>query len=79
MFDWGFEDLPDELILSILSHLETGNIIQVSQLSRRIRAISQDDYLWQRVYLYNKKVPCDFVEMALSKGVIFWDQVIWNC
>ena len=71
MFDWGFEDLPDELILSILSHLETGNIIQVSQLSRRIRAISQDDYLWQRVYLYNKKVPCDFVEMALSKGVVF--------
>lgn len=64
----GFEDLPDELILSILSHLETSDIIRCSQLSRRIRAISQDEFLWQRVYLCNKTVHGDFVEMALNKG-----------
>ena len=46
------EDLPNELILKVLSFLETIDLIYCGQLSKRIRAISHDESLWQKMNLY---------------------------
>ena len=46
------EDLPNELILKVLSSLETIDLIYCGQLSKRIRAISHDESLWQKMNLY---------------------------
>ena len=46
------EDLPNELILKVLCFLETIDLICCSQLSKRIRAISHDESLWQKMNLY---------------------------
>ena len=41
------DNLPDELILKVLSYLEIIDIVRCSQTSRRIRIITHDKSLWQ--------------------------------
>ena len=55
------DDLPDELILEILSFMNVKEIIKCGQVSKRIRSICSDETLWQKVNLYNKIVPVDFL------------------
>ena len=43
------ENLPDELILNILGYVKIQDVINCGQTSKRIRAITQDETLWQRV------------------------------
>ena len=43
------ENLPDELILNILGYVKIQDLIHCGQTSKRIRAITQDETLWQRV------------------------------
>ena len=43
-----FQDLPDELILKVLSYSEPKDVIKSGQVSKRLRKISQDNSLWQR-------------------------------
>ena len=43
------ENLPDELILNILGYVTIQDKINCGQTSKRIRAITQDETLWQRV------------------------------
>ena len=47
---WSFQDLPDELILKVLSFSEPKDVIKSGQVSKRLRKISQDNSLWQRVH-----------------------------
>ena len=47
------EDMPDEIILKVLSYLDLLNLIRCGQLSMRIRSISHDKTLWQKVNLQN--------------------------
>ena len=47
------EDMPDEIILKVLSYLDLLNLIRCGQLSMRIRSISHDRSLWQKVDLQN--------------------------
>ena len=63
-----FQDLPDELILKILSYLELIYLIKCGQISTRIRNISQDSSLWMTVTLKKKIVKNDLLEMILSRG-----------
>ena len=49
-----FEDLPDEVILLTFSYLEISDLIHCSHVSKRIRAISHDESLWQSINLYWK-------------------------
>ena len=63
-----FQDLPDELILKILSYLELKYLIKCGQISTRIRNISQDSSLWMTVTLKKKIVKTDLLEMILSRG-----------
>ena len=63
-----FQDLPDEIILKIMSNLSVQELIQCGQVSKKIRNISHINSLWQNVDLFEKKVSTDFVKMILSKG-----------
>ena len=62
------QDLPDELVLKILSFSETKDLIGCGQVSKRIRRISRDGTLWETVNLENKTVKTELLEMILEKG-----------
>ena len=63
-----FQDLPDELVLKVLSYTETKDIVSCGQLSKRIRQISHDGTLWVTANLERKIVKTELLEMILSKG-----------
>ena len=62
-----FLDLPDELILKVLSYTETVDILRCGGVSKRIRTISNDNSLFQSVNLSGKIVKADFLETVLNK------------
>ena len=62
-----FQDLPDELVLKVLSYTETKDIVSCGQLSKRIRQISNDSTLWVTANLEKKIVKTELLEMILSK------------
>ena len=43
------EGLPNEILLKIFSLLDIRGVLQCGQVSNRLRAISNDKSLWQRV------------------------------
>ena len=49
-----FRDLPDELILKILSYQSAKELISCGQVSKRIRRISHDGTLWMTANLVKK-------------------------
>ena len=63
-----WQDLPDELILKILSYSEVKDLISCGQVSKRTRNISQDSSLWVTVNLEKKIVKAEFLDMILIKG-----------
>ena len=63
-----FEDLPDEMILKILRNLDMKDVLHCGLVSNRIRIISRDESLWEKINLYNKIVPVEFVQLALNSG-----------
>ena len=63
-----FQDLPDEVVLKILSFSETKDLITCGQVSKRIRRISHDGKLWVMVNLVKKIVKTELLEMILQKG-----------
>ena len=62
------QDLPDEIVLKILSFSETEDLIRCGQVSKRIRRISHDGTLWMTVNLEKKSVQTELLEMILEKG-----------
>ena len=63
------DDVPDEVILKVFSNLEIKDFIRCGQVSKRIRAISQDQSLWLRLDLYkNKSVAPGFLEYIINNG-----------
>ena len=64
-----FEDLPNELITEIFSWLGFKEILKCNRVSKRIRSISQNEILWQKVNL-NKhpNLSCEFVKSVIENG-----------
>ena len=62
------EDLPDEVILKLFSYLDTADLIRCGHLSKRLRAISSDESLWQKMNLSEKNVPTSFLQFVLKRG-----------
>ena len=60
------ENLPDKVILKILRNLQIPDLIRCGQVSKRIREISNDETLWQKINLFNKKVPKGFLSRVLD-------------
>jgi hypothetical protein len=65
------QDMPDEIVLKILSYLEIKNFLKMSQTSKRFHAICQDNTLWRIADLSSKRVPTEFVHKLLEKGCKF--------
>ena len=63
-----FQDLPDELVLKILSYQEAKDLVSCGQVSKRIRRISHDGTLWVTANLEKKMVKTELLERILSKG-----------
>ena len=68
MINLELEDLPNELLLKILSYLNINSIISCGLLSKRIRFISHDASLWQKINLYQKTVPTKFLKFVMKNG-----------
>ena len=63
-----FEDLPDEILLKILSLLDIKGVLQCGKVSKRLRAISNDQSLWLKLNLFGREVPYGFIEKAVKNG-----------
>ena len=63
-----WQDLPDELILKILTYSEVKGLLCCGQVSKRIRRISHDGTLWVTASLNNKVVKTELLELILCKG-----------
>ena len=63
-----FEDLPDEILLKILSLMDIKGILQCGNVSKRLRAISNDQSLWFKLNLFGREVPYAFIEKAVKNG-----------
>ena len=64
-----FQNLPDEIILKVLGHLKVKDLLNCGQLFKRIRAISHDKSLYQKINLDGKKVRTTFLEkIIIHKG-----------
>ena len=62
------DDLPDEVLLKIYAYLSMKNLVRCSGVSKRIRRICHDESLWQKINLYGKIVPSEFLEQVLANG-----------
>ena len=62
------DDLPDEVILNILGFLNRKEQRYCGQVSKRLQAIANDESLRLKLNLYQRKVPYDYIEKAISNG-----------
>ena len=63
-----FEDLPDEILLNVFSFLDLKGVLQCGQVSKRLRAISNDQCLWLKLNLHGQEVPYGVIEKAIQNG-----------
>ena len=63
-----FEDLPDEILLNIFSFLDIKGVLRCGQVSKRLRAISNDQCLWLKLNLHGQEVPYGVIEKAIQNG-----------
>jgi hypothetical protein len=70
-----FEALPNEVICHVFSYLKILDLLKCGQVSKRFRAISNDDqYLWPKMLnLCYKKVPVEFLQKLLDSGCKYLD------
>ena len=67
------EDLPDEVLLNIISWLDIKGVLQCGQVSKRLRAISNDQCLWSKLNLFGMEVPYGIIEKAIQNGCEYMD------
>ena len=62
------QELPDEIMMEIFSLMSIKQICRCAQVCQRWRILSEDESLWQKINLSDKKVPVKFVEKVLRHG-----------
>ena len=66
-----FEALPNEVILHVFSYLKIMELIKCGQVSKRFRAISNDDNLWPKsLNLWRRKVGLIAGDQGLTRKII---------
>ena len=65
-----FDDLPDEVLLKICGYLSIKNIVRCSGVSKRVRRVCHDKSLWEKINLYGKAVPSEFIEQTNKLKVL---------
>jgi len=63
-----FENLPVEIELEVMSYLDIRDLVRCTRVSKKIRALCQDQSLWQKINLSWKKIPSSFVQFVLDKN-----------
>ena len=63
-----FDVLPEEIILQIFTNLEFYDNASASQVCKRWKLLCEDQSLWLKINLNNRKVPVKFIEKALRHG-----------
>ena len=63
-----FQDLPDEVVLKLLSYSERKDLISCGQVSKRMRRITCDCTLWVAANFEKKIVKTELLEVILKKG-----------
>ena len=64
-----FEALPNEVVLHIFSYLKIEDLLKCGHVSKRFRAISNDENVWpKKVTLSQKIVPVLFLQKLLDSG-----------
>ena len=63
-----FQDLPNEMILQVLKNLDIEDLLRCGLVSKRIRTISRDESLWEKINLCNRNVPNEFVQLVVDSG-----------
>ena len=76
--DLQLEDLPDEMILKVLSFVNIGDLMRCGRVSKRFGKIRDIESLWQNVDLsslgnaydgrFCKAVKANFIKFLLDKG-----------
>ena len=61
-------DFPDELVLKVFASLESKDLLNCGQVSKRFRTISHDEFLWQRVDLNGRNISAAFIQFILDRG-----------
>ena len=62
------QDMPDEILLKILSYLDSKSIFKCVQVCKRLRNVSFDNSMWQKVNLCGKIVPLRFIRYVINSG-----------
>lgn len=62
-----FEDLPNEIILKILSYVNIKDLFQCTAVNKRMKAITYDKTLWKIAHLTGK-IPIELLEKVLKRG-----------
>ena len=62
------EDLPNEVLLEIFQFLNIRQILKFGQVSRRIRAVSNNESLWLKLNFSGANIPYELVEKAVDNG-----------
>ena len=65
------QDLPNEIIIKVLSYLDLRDLFSFGFLSTRTRAISRYKMLWQKLTIRNKILTTEFLKFMLRRGCKF--------
>ena len=57
--------LPDESIFEIFSYLGPQELGRCLQVSKRFNKIAKDSKLWEKIELFHKDIPAEFIGYAL--------------
>ena len=66
-----FDELPNEIILKIFSFLSFKSLGNCNQVSRRMKTISEDTSLWEKVEACGQVIPSGFIEQIVKSKVKF--------
>ena len=67
--DLRLEDLPDEMIVKVLSYVNISDLMRCGNVSKRFGKIRETESLWKIVDLQRcKAVKPDFIKFLLDKG-----------
>ena len=70
------QNLPDEILLKVINYLDLNKRVKFGEVSKRMRAISCDKTLWQKMnvsrngpsWRYEIDVPTNFLKMVIENG-----------
>ena len=70
-------DFPGQTLTKVFASLDLKDLLNCGQVSKRFRAISHDEFLWQRIDLRGQNVMTTFFQFILDRGCKYL--YLYNC